>query len=157
MQKSAGTFGLKTETDFGVTAKSDSRKEERGLRAQEQREFRGFGARAGKPCRPVQKRVLEKRNWSKQRAKNESAHEACNHNVRDGKRRASTLPSRAAWRADRRWPRLRGTAERVRTPERKRRRAGAPPDFLPNYPNRSKQSVAATAATRAAAKKASTD
>src|SRR5208282_3366027 len=101
----------------------------------------------GEPCQSARTRASEKRNWAERVAENEPAHELCRRNGRGGGRRASTLPSRLAWGAGRRWPRSRETAARERSRERKRRRAGAPPDDL----HRLRRSVAATAAKRAAA------
>src|SRR5580700_1412421 len=102
----------------------------------------------GEPFRSVRTRRPERRNQAESVAPNVSVYKMCKHDVRLGGKHAPTLPSPGEWRAGRRWPRSRGTAESARTPGCRERQMG---------PGGRRASVSATTDSLALTKRASKD
>src|SRR5450755_1661643 len=85
--------------------------EERGLRAQGKKNCQVLAAAAEELCRSARIPASDRSKQAEQFAKYDAAREPHPCNGSHCGRRVPTLPSLAAWRAGRRWPRLRETAE----------------------------------------------
>ncbi len=110
-------FRPKNRVDFRFREKSQNRKAEHGqpaLRSAKVPSVGGMNRRTVPICSSAGVREAELGRSGV--AENETAHEWCNRNGRDGGKRVPTLPSRVAWRAGRHWPRSRETEESITQP-----------------------------------------